>query len=154
MKTWKAWRRESIKNVTVSSDRSSSVDPKKVSVWNGHRKSWMMSKAHENVILKHEIEWIWGPVHAWLAAMDPAQYNWLAQLHTSQATPPRKSSNAHDKSPVTMVLEKHHRKARNHMNAESCGCMVGCNGSGTMQLTSAASTVTYFTAKTGEVCSS
>ena len=94
--------------------QTSHTSPRKVPR-NGHRKTWMMSKEHEKVTLKYEIAWIWSRVHAWLAAMDPAQCNWLAQLHTSQAAPPTKSNNAHDTSPVTMVFEKHHLKARNHI---------------------------------------
>ncbi len=113
-----------------------------------------MSKVHEKFTLKHEIAWIWSRMHAWLAALDPAQRNWLVQLQTSHVTPPRKYSNAHRKSLMSLVLKKHRLKARNHMNAESCGCMVDCNGSGTMQLTSAASIATYFSAKNGQLCCS
>ncbi len=38
------------------------------------------------------------------------------------------------------------------MNVESCGCTVGYNASGRMLLTSAASIVTYFSAKNGQLC--
>ena len=70
------------------------------------RKSCVMSLVHENVTLKPEIAWMRGRAHACLAAMDPAQCYWLAQLQTSQAIPPRKSSNGNRKSTCELGASK------------------------------------------------